>query len=57
MSKGLLTLNLASAVQEARAHVNEMEAIHGPDSILTQQAAVDLRRAQDAAREFMLADD
>ena len=57
MKPGDLTLNLGRAVHEARAHVNEMTALHGPDSILTQRARVQLRVAADSARTFMEADD
>lgn len=57
MKPGDLTLNLGRAVHEARAYVNEMTILHGPDSILTQRARVQLRVASTAARTFMEADD
>lgn len=57
MTNGDLTINLAAAVIEARAHLNEMHATHGPDSILTQRAHVQLRVAQNSARDFMSAND
>lgn len=53
MMKGQAVVNLATAVIEARQHLNEMMTLHGPDSILTQRAAVQLRNSQRAATDYM----
>lgn len=46
MIRGDSILTLADDLQTARAHANEMHAIHGPSSILTNTARLELRRLE-----------
>ena len=46
MTRGDSILELAADLMGARAQVNEMTAIHGPDSILTNTARLELKRLE-----------